>query len=236
MSAPKTLRIVDGKPILIRILDAVRTLDPRPVIIVSPDGRAAIESVLHQAGYSAELIEQAEALGMGHAVLQFERAAGFARTETVVTVWGDMLAVDAEVIRRSVEALVRDRLDLAFPTHIARPPYTLVVRDEQRQVVRVVERRETPQGFPEESESDVGIFVFRREPIFEILRSEFSQLRGSTTGEVGFLSVIGFLAARGRLVAALPIATAYDASTFNTPEDLALYQRLRRSVSVKSQT
>lgn len=229
MSLPKTLRAVDGVPILVRILDAVRALDARPVVVVSPDGRDAIADALRDAGRDAELVVQVSPLGMGDAVRQFEQADGADRAETLIVVWGDMVAVDGDLIGRALATLVRDRVDLVFPSHIASPPYTLVVRDERGEVRGLVERREAPAGFPETGESDTGIFVFRKDPVIRILREEPPELRGRTTGEIGFLPIIGLLANRGGRVLALPIATALAASSFNSPEDLDRYRRLRQS-------
>ncbi len=228
MSLPKTLRVVDGTPILVRILDAVREFDPRPVVVVSPDGRSAIANALEEAGRDAELVVQAAPRGMGDAVRQFDQAGGADRADTLVVVWGDMVAVDARLIRQALLALARDGADLVFPSHVATPPYTLVVRGEAGGVVRLVERRELPAGFPETGESDTGIFVFRKEPVLSILREAPAALSGRTTGELGFLAVVGVLAERGGRVAALPIASALSAASFNSPEDLERYQALRR--------
>lgn len=232
MSLPKTLRVVDGVPILVRILDAVHGFDARPVVVVSPDGRAAIADALCDAGRDAELVVQDAPLGMGDAVRQFDRADGADRAETLIVVWGDMVAVDGELIRQALATLVRDRLDLVFPSHIATPPYTLVVRDERGAVRRLVERREAPAGFPEAGESDTGVFVFRKDPVLRLLREEPPELRGPTTGELGFLPVVGLLADRGGRVAALPIATALAASSFNSPEDLDRYRQRRQGGGV----
>jgi bifunctional UDP-N-acetylglucosamine pyrophosphorylase/glucosamine-1-phosphate N-acetyltransferase len=232
MSLPKTLRAVDGVPILVRILDAVHGFDARPVVVVSPDGRAAIAAALRDAGRDAELVVQDRPLGMGDAVRRFDRADGAERAETLIVVWGDMVAVDGELIGHALATLVRDGLDLVFPSHIATPPYTLVVRDERGEVRRLVERREAPEGFPDAGESDTGVFVFRKEPVFRILRAEPPELRGTATGELGFLAVVGLLADRGGRVAALPVATALAASSFNSPEDLDRYQRLRQGAGV----
>ena len=228
MSLPKTLRVVDGVPILVRILDAVRGLDARPVVVVSPDGRVAIADVLADTGHRAELVVQELPLGMGDAVRQFDRADGADRAETVIVVWGDMVAVEGDLIRLALATLVRNDLDLVFPSHIATPPYTLVVRDERGEVRRLVERREAPADFPETGEADTGVFVFRKDPVFRILREEPPELRGPTTGELGFLPVVGLLTDRGGRVAALPVATALAASSFNSPEDLERYRRLRQ--------
>jgi bifunctional UDP-N-acetylglucosamine pyrophosphorylase/glucosamine-1-phosphate N-acetyltransferase len=232
MSLPKTLRAVDGVPILVRILDAVGGLDARPVVVVSPEGLAPIAETLREAGRGAELVVQEAPLGMGDAVRRFDQADKADRAETLVVVWGDMVAVDAALIRRVLASLVRDGLDLAFPTHVATPPYTLVIRGEDGEVLRLVERREAPAGFPETGESDTGIFVFRKEPVLRILREGPPELRGATTGEIGFLPVVGLLVRRGGRVAALPIAGPLAAASFNSPEDLDRYRQLRQGGEV----
>src|SRR5687768_9613312 len=47
---PKTLHPVRGRPILLRLIDRLRTIDPHPTVVVSPSGHALVADCLARAG------------------------------------------------------------------------------------------------------------------------------------------------------------------------------------------
>ena len=55
---PKTLQLIDGKPILVRILHSLRDIDPEPAVIVSPSGRKPICDAIARYPLRAEIIDQ----------------------------------------------------------------------------------------------------------------------------------------------------------------------------------
>ena len=77
LSYPKTLFHIDGKPILIRIIDLISPYDQCPTIIVSPSGKAPIQECLNASGVIAYLVEQIYPRGMGDAVLHFAQSPAF---------------------------------------------------------------------------------------------------------------------------------------------------------------
>lgn len=227
LSFPKTLQIVDGLPILVRLLDTLRRFDPCPAVIVSPSGKEQIEAAIDGHGKSAELIVQNEPRGMGHAVAQFRQSPNFCATDELLVIWGDMLSLTAELIQRCIVKFQIDRADFAFPTSKQSPCYTCVNRAPDGSVTRVLEKREFGSALPEEGEADCGIFIFRKEPLFTILQDHEAELIGPTTGEINFLPTIGALANRGYNVQAYPIACDGDSFSFNSPDDLDAFYRFR---------
>ena len=69
----------------------------------------------------------------------------------------------------------------------------------------MIETREAGGEPPAEGERDIGLFVFRKLPVFETLALDLPGRLGRSTGEHGFLYVIAHLAHPGRKVAALPM-------------------------------
>ena len=220
---PKTLQPVDGIPILVRIMRALFPIDERPVVIVSPEGRSDIADTLAYYELDAELVEQAEPHGMGHAVLQFARSPSFKITQEVVVVWGDMISIPTALIETVISLFRKDGVDFAFPTCFQEPCYAHVVRDRMGTVTELLERREEGDAIPHFGEADCGLFVFRKKPVFNVLRDRQCELIGRVTGEVGFLAVVRVLAKQGRDVRAYPIASLEDTMTFNSPSDLENY-------------
>jgi bifunctional N-acetylglucosamine-1-phosphate-uridyltransferase/glucosamine-1-phosphate-acetyltransferase GlmU-like protein len=221
---PKTLHPVLGKPILVRLLETLRPIDPKPTVIVSPAGRPEVEACLASHKAAASLIEQPAPSGMGDAVLCFRQAPAFAEAEHVLLIWGDIPLLEGA----TVETLVRTHLDrgndYTFATRRVDDAYTIVERSGDGRVTALIETREAGLD-PGPGERDIGLFVFRRDPVFDLLAAELPGARGRATGEHGFLYLVRHLAERGFKVEALPIATERDLISLNRLSDLAPLER-----------
>src|SRR5271165_7064596 len=104
LSYPKTLFAVQGRPILLRILDILRPFDPKPTIVVSPNGLESIRACLENARVEADFVLQPEPKGMGDAVLRFAESPAFAEAAHVLLSWGDLPFLQPETVAAMVEA------------------------------------------------------------------------------------------------------------------------------------
>lgn len=214
---PKTLHPVRGVPILGRLLDLLAPYDAEPVVIVSPEGLAPIAEFLRTSGRTAELIVQPEPRGMGDAVLRFDGAAAADEAEDILLVWGDIPLISPETIATAVTAHQAGDAAITFPTRHVERAYTVVSRDAQGNVTDLTETRESG-AVPGPGEREIGLFVFRPDAVFPLLREHPGV--GRSTGERGFLHVVGHLARAGATVAALPVATEDDLVSLNALADL----------------
>ncbi len=222
---PKTLHPVLGKPILVRLLELLNTVDNRPVVVVSPSGFQHVETTLAEHELSADIVIQREPTGMGDAVLCFRQAPLAEDAEHVLLVWGDIPLIQAETVAALLHAHSANNNDFTLVTRRVERAYTIVDRDEQGQVRAVVETRE--RGLePIEGERDIGLFLFRATPVLEALVQRLPGALGSRTGEHGFLYVVAHLVAAGARVEALPVATELDLISLNSLSDLAPIERL----------
>jgi bifunctional UDP-N-acetylglucosamine pyrophosphorylase/glucosamine-1-phosphate N-acetyltransferase len=220
---PKTLFPIQGKPILVRVAELLAPYDLHPTIIVSPDGQEPIRECLDAAGVAAYLVVQPEPHGMGDAVLRFDQSPAFANAVHVLLVWGDVPFIQAETVAAVVGAHIQHNNDFTFATRRVDSAYTVVSRDAVGHVTGVVETREQGSAAPQAGERDIGLFIFRKTVVLDVLREELPGKWGKSTGEHGFLYVIGHLAARGLRVAALPIATKLDLVSLNSLKDVDAY-------------
>ena len=69
-------------------------------------------------------------------------------------------------------------------------------------------------------ERDIGLFVFSKKPVFDILRTEKDGAFENNKNEHGFLDIIEKLVMQNYRVEAYPIALPDDTLSFNSPEDL----------------
>lgn len=218
---PKTLYPVNGVPILLRIAALLARYDSKPTVVVSPSGQAPISECLDGAGVHAWLVVQPQAIGMGDAVLRFADSPAAADAEHVLLVWGDIPLIQPQTLDVVVQTHFEHNNDFTFATRRVASAYTVVYRDASGGIAGVVETREKNIGAPLPGERDMGLFVFRKEPVFAALQEELPGKYGSATGEHGFLYVIEHLVHRGYRVEALPLATEQDLISLNALEDLA---------------
>jgi hypothetical protein len=143
-------------------------------------------------------------------------------------------AEDASRIRKNPDIVARLRSfaynliraqgnHFTFATRQAESAYTLVLRDPAGQVTRVIETREEGGGQTRPGERDIGLFVFRKTAVLNMLREELSGKWGRSTGEHGFLYIVEHMVSRGLRVGALPVATELDLVSLNSIEDVEAY-------------
>ncbi|MFM5895788.1 MAG: NTP transferase domain-containing protein [Novosphingobium sp.] len=214
---PKTLFEVQGQTILLRVVDALAPHVSELVVVASPEGAGPIEQQLNAAGIDARIAIQSEPLGMGNAVL-----AGLAApsVEHVLLAWGDIPFFQPATVAAMVEAHHRHGNDFTFATAVVDSAYTFVSRDRAGQVLSLTESREAGIVEPGPGERDIGLFIFRREPVSAMLQQDLPGKFGKSTGEHGFLYLIQHLVAEGAKVEAVPVATELDLVSLNRLSDI----------------
>jgi bifunctional UDP-N-acetylglucosamine pyrophosphorylase / glucosamine-1-phosphate N-acetyltransferase len=220
---PKTLFPIQGVPILVRIADLLAPYDVSPTVIASPEGVLPISECLTGSGISAHVVIQSEPRGMGDAVLCFEHSPAFDEADHILLIWGDVPFIQAQTIDAVVSAHFEHDNDFTFATRYVESAYTMVSRDALGQVTGVLETREMGMIEPQAGERDIGLFLFRKAPVWAALQADRADKWGATTGEHGFLYVIHVLASSGFRVEALTLATQLDLVSLNQVSDVAAY-------------
>jgi bifunctional UDP-N-acetylglucosamine pyrophosphorylase/glucosamine-1-phosphate N-acetyltransferase len=223
LTYPKTLYQVRGKPILVRIHESLAHLDTSPVVIVSPSGQRDVAECLARHDIRAELVVQAEPRGMGDAVLQFESSSAYRSANDVLLMWGDIPFIQRDTVTSVVDAHFESGNDFTLATRKVESAYTIVERDGNGDVLRVTETREMGAVAPRPGERDTGLFVFRKEPVFGLLKQDLPGKYGKATGDHGFLYVVEHLVAKGCRVQGLPVATELDLVSLNSIKDLEAF-------------
>ena len=223
LTYPKTLFPVQGKPILIRILELFAPFDERPTVIVSPSGLSEVDQCLRNSLRTAHLVVQDEPKGMGNAVLRFIDSPAFSEAEHLLLIWGDIPFIQAGTLQALVQAHLAHRNDFTLATRWVDSPYTLVLRDSSQAVQEVQETRELGLERPSKGERDIGLFIFRKAPVLSLLQKELPGKYGHSTNEHGFLYIIRHLVSEGLKVEGLPIATELDLVSLNALQDLKGY-------------
>jgi bifunctional UDP-N-acetylglucosamine pyrophosphorylase / glucosamine-1-phosphate N-acetyltransferase len=223
LSYPKTLYPLQGKPILIHLLDLFSSIDGSPSIITSPSGKEKITACIQEHSYKADLIVQEYARGMGDAVLHFKDSPNFSSSNNVILAWGDIPFIQMDTLMKMLITHEENNNDFTFPTRFVDSAYTIVTRDQENQIIEVLETKELGIEKPKYGERDMGLFVFKKDIIFSQLEAESPYKIGKTSGEHGFLYVIKELILQGAKIESLPIATEKDLISLNHLEDVKYY-------------
>jgi bifunctional UDP-N-acetylglucosamine pyrophosphorylase/glucosamine-1-phosphate N-acetyltransferase len=220
LSYPKTLYRLDGVPILIRICRLLESYDAEPVIIINPAFQDLFEAALSEAGIRATLLHQESARGMGDALLVANEI--LEPEDNVILTWSDIPLISPQTVKGLLSCHMAHRNNFSMATWLGPDCYTIVERDQKGKLQRVLETRALGIKPADEGERDIGLFVFRKEPMFSILREGVG---ANGEAEHGFLYAIELLAAQAK-TEGYPIARDNDVLSFNTPEELAYIERL----------
>ena len=108
--------------------------------------------------------------------------------------------------------------DFSFATYCGDTCYTVVKR-ENGKLKEVLETKllgiEPPEG-----EREIGLFIFKAAPVFDLLEFNNNKSYSNDQNEHGFLYTIKDLLLKGFRVEGYPIARLQDSLSFNTPTDL----------------
>ncbi len=224
LAYPKTLFSIQGVPILIRIARLLQPYDGRPTVIVSPEGKDLVARCLDDHAMAAELVTQPEPRGMGNAVLCFKKSPAFNEAEHILLIWGDIPFIQPKTVKEIVTSHLEQLNDFTLATRRVDNAYTIVSRDLHGDVTGVHETRELGLSAPPgEGERDIGLFIFRKQPVLTALTEDLPGKFGQVTGEHGFLYVIEHLVRKGYRVAAVPVATELDLVSLNRLADIHDY-------------
>ena len=221
LSYPKTLYKINGKEILLSILEITSEYDQKPTIIVSPKGQIDINNFLLEYSKNCNLVIQKAAKGMGDAVLQFKKSPSFKLTENVLLIWGDIPFIKKITIKKMVERHLKNKNTFTFVTAKTEKAYTRVNRDQNEQIIEILETRE--ENLPiENGERDIGLFIFKKKEVFDLLELNLPKKFSSKTKEHGFLYLVAHLVKYGHKVEGLEIAKDKELVSLNKISDLEI--------------
>ena len=222
---PKCLYRIGGVPIIVRLIRQLARFDANPVVIINPAQEAVFRTHFNEFDCNPSLVFQHEPLGMGNALLQ---AGGAVQPGShVLLVWSDIPLLHDHTIASMINCHLAAANDFSFVTMPCESCYTIVQR-ENGNVKGVIETRAAGLPPGKDAERDIGLFVFRKEPVFGLLKKFEAYTEVNGKKEQGFLYIIEKLAAAGYRVEGYPIAMPQDVLSFNTPQDLAEIEQAYR--------
>ncbi len=154
-SMPKVLHPIAGKPMLQHVIDAANQLNAEQVVVVAGHGIDQVKAEL--SAQKVVIAEQAEQLGTGHAV---DQALPFIKAENLVLVlYGDVPLIKTETLKSLVEQTPKNGLGLLTVKLDNPQGYGRIVRNNNDQVVAIVEQKDANPDQLLIDEVNTGILV-----------------------------------------------------------------------------
>ncbi len=177
---PKVLHEVHGKPMVIRVIDMLKSININKIVLVVGHRADLVKDQLADYAGQIEYALQEEQLGTGHAVLQAEEAlSGFEGNILVLS--GDVPFLTGATVENLIS--VNEREQAAATVLSAKPDdatgYGRIIRKKGTDLVDyIVEHKDATDDERKVNEINSGTFCFESQNLFESLkkiRSENSQ-------------------------------------------------------------
>ena len=221
----KVLHEIAGEPMIARVLRAVASLAPDPLVVVvghQADLVAAATRVAVKPG-ALRIALQTEQRGTGHAArcAMAEIPAAFAGD--ILIGYGDMPRLTPATLRTFIEEHRARDAELSFISVALDDPgaYGRVVRDADGKVAAIVEARDATPAQLEISEINTGIYLVNA----TLLRAALAELRADNAQHEFYLTdIVAIARGYGRSVFAWCAPDAAEFAGINSREDLALME------------
>ncbi len=225
---PKVLHSVAGRPMVLRVLDAVAGLRPRPdpIVVVVGHGADQVRVVLAAADVAVRSVYQERQLGTGDALRCAEPATRGLASDVLV-LYGDTPLIRSTTLGRLVRAHRRRRATVTLITTCLEDPtgYGRVLRGADGSPTRIVEHRDASHQERQVTEINAGMYVFRDAWLWPALGA----IEPSASGEVYLTDLVARALAAGEPVWAMVVPSPSEVLGVNTPDELAAAERRFRA-------
>lgn len=215
---PKTLYKINNVPILIRILKKISYIDSCPTIIVSKKGKGAISKCINEYNFKAELIIQNKPKGMGNAILRYGKSKFYRKYKNILLIWGDLPFIYKNTLKQLVNSYFLKKSFFTIVTGIIRNPYTLILRDSNMNICKILESRKEHINL-HTGERDIGIFLFNIRLLYYLYKFRHYDFIDNKK-EHNFLYIINILYKNKLKISSSKISNKKEFISFNSLRDL----------------
>jgi bifunctional UDP-N-acetylglucosamine pyrophosphorylase/glucosamine-1-phosphate N-acetyltransferase len=194
-SRPKVLHEISNRPMLLYVIDAVKALNPKKIIIVV--GKTAEEIKEKIQNRSVAYVTQNKPLGTGNALIEAKKILK-EEGASIVVLNGDCPLITSEALNNLLEYHKRDKNDLSFLSFMddKASGYGRVLRDNEHRVTGIVEDKHATSENKNINELNGGVYVM--EP--EVLNYTAQLKKHTSSGEYYLTDIVGISSREGKKV------------------------------------
>lgn len=221
-STPKVLQPLMGKPMLLRLLPTVFSLNPKQVIVVVGHGGDQVREAIANSAYSERVsfVEQTEQLGTGHAVLVTKEAIASdgGQPSSVLVLYGDNPLITAETLGNLVDGQVSCAATVLTVIPADRKGYGRIARSADGSLLKIVEEKDASPDELEITEVNAGSYCFDASLLFENLEKLTPK---NVQGEYYLTDVAELLIEQGNKVQPVQAGSEYETMGIDSKDKLA---------------
>ncbi len=219
---PKVLHALAGKPLLQHVLDCATLLQPQQICVVYGHGGEAVPQAMRQ--YATQFVLQEPQLGTGHAVQQ---AMPYLTDDSqTLVLYGDVPLIQHKTLHQMQQ--IGSGLTLLTVNMDNPAGYGRIVRNEQGDVISIVEEKDASAEQREITEVNTGILLAPT----KLLREWLSKLRtDNTQGEYYLTDVVGMAVEAGVVVHTVQPSQEWEIHGINSKSQLAVLERTWQQVA-----
>ncbi|WP_274571907.1 bifunctional UDP-N-acetylglucosamine diphosphorylase/glucosamine-1-phosphate N-acetyltransferase GlmU [Neisseria leonii] len=214
---PKVLHEIGGEPMLARVIDTARSLNPAGIHVVIGHGREQVrETVVRDVNW----VEQTEQLGTGHALkTALPHLPADGRT---LVLYGDVPLTDTATLHTLLDAAGSQ---VGLLTDVLENPtgYGRIIRNVQDKVVAIVEEKDADAAQKAVREINTGILVLPNARLADWLGRLSAD---NAQGEYYLTDLIGLAHTDGITVTPVPVRASHLAAGVNNKAQLAELERI----------
>jgi bifunctional UDP-N-acetylglucosamine pyrophosphorylase/glucosamine-1-phosphate N-acetyltransferase len=212
---PKVLHTISGKPLLWwAVQSAYQATGRDPFVVIGPEN-GDVRGVI---GEAAELVEQHERLGTGHAVMQAaDRLSG--KSDLILVTLGDMPLLSAESLKELIQTQANNEgvLSLMTATVSKARGFGRILRDGDGKIIGIIEEAHATPEQRAIREVNVSAYCFQADWLWKHL----SKLPLSPKGEYYLTDIIEMAVKDGSKIDWVEIEDEEETIGINTREHLA---------------
>jgi len=227
---PKVLHEVAGVPMLFHIIEAVESLTPNEIIVVTGHGGETVNEAIAANYENVKCVTQEEQLGTGHAVAQAQTALkGF--DGNIVILYGDVPLISVDTLSQLNLSHQSQENDITVMTAFADDPTGLgrIVRDANDDISAIVEQKNATDAQKKIDEINTGIYVVKAPLVFDLINNVSAD---SITAEYYLTSIVALGLNAGHTVGTYTAEDAEALSGINSRLQLACaedhFQNIKR--------
>lgn len=207
-----------GKPMLHYVVDTALAIGSTRVLVIVGFQRDGVKAYLNVSHPNVEFVVQEPQLGTGHAVMQTESLLK-SFSGNVLVLSGDVPLLKQETLIDLLRVhLSTETVATVLTAELENPAgYGRIIRNSQGLVEKIVEHKDASQGELAVREINSGIYVFKRESLFDGLKHITTH---NAQKEYYLTDVFGYFWKQGWKVAAVKAPTPDEIQGINTHEQL----------------
>ena len=219
---PKVVHLAHGKPMIVRIIDALNALDVEENILVLGHKK---EKVLEVLGNDISYVVQQEQLGTGHAVKQ--------AVPKIKDYDGDVLIINGDIPLIRKQTLIdfynlykNENADGIILSAIFENPFSYgrVIKDGDK-VLRIVEEKEANEEQKKVKEINAGVYIFKAQNLVKALEKINNN---NEKGEYYITDVIEILSKENKKIISYSLEDSMEIQGVNSKVELALVSKVLR--------